>query len=85
VSVTIQGPKGVYYGGYLGGPVFKEVMSYTLQSRNIPPTGESISPYALTYKDYQKKILIQAGTKEKEGKKEKEKTRPKKVQVDAHG
>ena len=87
VSVTIQGPKGVYYGGYLGGPVFKEVMSYILQSRNIPPTEESVAPYALTYKDYQKKILIQAGTQEKETKtkKEKDKKRPKKVQVDAHG
>ena len=56
VNVTIQGPKGVYYGGYLGGPVFKEVMSYILQSKNIPPTEKAESQYALTYKDYIKKI-----------------------------
>lgn len=56
VNVTIQAPKGIYYGGYLGGPVFKEVMSYILQSRNIPPTAKADVEYALTYKDYLSKI-----------------------------
>ena len=56
VNVTIQAPKGVYYGGVLGGPVFKEVMSYILQSKNVPPTTKPEEEYALTYKDYIKKI-----------------------------
>ena len=77
VNVTIQAPKGIYYGGYLGGPVFKEVMSYILQSRNIPPTEKVEAPYALTYKDYLRKINLGENEK-KSGKKEKEK-------VDARG
>jgi cell division protein FtsI (penicillin-binding protein 3) len=60
VSVTIQGPKGAYYGGYLGGPVFKEVMSYVLESRNIPPTANPTTPYALNYEEYKKKITNEA-------------------------
>jgi cell division protein FtsI (penicillin-binding protein 3) len=40
VSVTLQNPKGgVHFGGLLGGPVFKQVMSFALQSLDIPPTG----------------------------------------------
>jgi cell division protein FtsI (penicillin-binding protein 3) len=31
ISVTIQDPKGMHWGGYLGGPVFKKVMSFVLQ------------------------------------------------------
>lgn len=76
VNVTIQGPKGVYYGGYLGGPVFKEVMSYILQSRNIPPTAKVERPYALTYKDYLRKISFEQNKKKappKSDKKDKEK------------
>jgi len=50
ISVTIQNPQGLYWGGFLGGPVFKKVMSFVLQSRNIPPTGTKIVPVALTEK-----------------------------------
>ena len=39
ISVTIQDPKGLHWGGYLGGPVFKKVMSFVLQSKGIAPTG----------------------------------------------
>ena len=38
VSVTIQAPQGMHWGGVLGGPVFKEVMSYVLEAKHIPPT-----------------------------------------------
>ena len=79
VNVTIQAPKGIYYGGYLGGPVFKEVMSYILQSRNIPPTANIETPYALTYKDYLKKIRYQEETKPQE------KHKKNRTKVDAHG
>ena len=47
ISVTIQDPKGSYYGGSLGGPVFKEVMSFVLQSEHVAPTGTKLEPVAL--------------------------------------
>ena len=50
ISVTIQDPKGFHWGGYLGGPVFKKVMSFVLQSRQIAPTGTAIVPVALDEK-----------------------------------
>ena len=48
ISVTIQAPQGLHWGGALGGPVFKKVMSFVLQSEHIPPTGTKITPLALT-------------------------------------
>jgi cell division protein FtsI (penicillin-binding protein 3) len=47
ISVTIQDPKGLHWGGALGGPVFKKVMSFVLQSKGIAPTGTKIIPVAL--------------------------------------
>ena len=54
VSVTIQDPKGMHWGGALGGPVFKKVMSFVLESKHIPPTGTKIIPVALNEKELQK-------------------------------
>ena len=51
ISVTIQDPKGLHWGGSLGGPVFKQVMSFVLQSRHIAPTGTKIIPVALNEKE----------------------------------
>ncbi|KGA19458.1 hypothetical protein GM50_5500 [freshwater metagenome] len=51
VSVTIQDPKGMHWGGYLGGPVFKKVMSFALKSKHIAPTGTQIVPIALNAKE----------------------------------
>ena len=48
ISVTIQDPKNGYYGGALGGPVFKKVMTFVLQSKHVAPTGTKILPVALT-------------------------------------
>lgn len=39
VAVSIFNPKVGRYGGVLGAPVFKQVMTYALQKRDIPPTG----------------------------------------------
>jgi len=39
VQVVLQDPKNGHYGGVLGGPVFKTVMSYSLQELKIPPSG----------------------------------------------
>ena len=50
ISVTIQDPKGMHWGGVLGGPVFKKVMSFVLQSRHIAPTGTTFMPVALNEK-----------------------------------
>jgi len=51
ISVTIQDPKGLHWGGALGGPVFKKVMSFVLQSKGIAPTGTKIIPVALNEKE----------------------------------
>jgi cell division protein FtsI (penicillin-binding protein 3) len=40
----------MHWGGYLGGPVFKKVMSFVLQSKGIAPTGTKVDPIALTEK-----------------------------------
>ena len=50
ISVTIQDPKGMHWGGYLGGPVFKKVMSFVLQSKGIAPTGVVVDLIPLTEK-----------------------------------
>jgi len=50
ISVTIQDPKGLHWGGYLGGPVFKKVMSFVLQSKGIAPTGTVVDPLPLNEK-----------------------------------
>ena len=62
INVTIQGPKGVYYGGALGGPVFKKVMSFVLQSRHIAPTGTTVVPVALNEKELKAKKAADAKT-----------------------
>jgi len=51
ISVTIQDPKGAYYGGSLGGPVFKKVMTFVLQSEHVAPTGTKVLPVALDQKE----------------------------------
>ena len=55
ISVTIQDPKGAHYGGSLGGPVFKKVMTFVLQSRHIAPTGTTVMPVALNKAEVDKK------------------------------
>ena len=57
VSVTIQDPSGMHWGGALGGPVFKKVMSFTLQSKGIAPTEGALKTYPLTEKDINKASL----------------------------
>lgn len=43
VGVFLINPRVGRYGGQLGGPVFKRVMTYALQARQVPPTGTSPS------------------------------------------
>ena len=62
VSVTIQDPKGIHWGGYLGGPVFKKVMSFVLKDQHIPPTQPATFTYALNEKDLKARIAAGAAT-----------------------
>ncbi|MQA83526.1 MAG: penicillin-binding protein 2 [Streptosporangiales bacterium] len=39
VQVVLQNPKRGHYGGVVAAPVFKDVMSFALKSRKIPPSG----------------------------------------------
>jgi cell division protein FtsI (penicillin-binding protein 3) len=48
VSVVIQNPRGQHFGGLIAAPVFKKVMSFVLQSKQIPPTPTKTIPYPLT-------------------------------------
>jgi cell division protein FtsI (penicillin-binding protein 3) len=38
VEVVLQKPQNGYYGGEVAAPVFKDVMSFALQSRRVPPS-----------------------------------------------
>jgi cell division protein FtsI (penicillin-binding protein 3) len=52
----------LHWGGALGGPVFKKVMSFVLQSRHIPPTGTKVIPVALNEKELRAKKAADAKT-----------------------
>jgi cell division protein FtsI (penicillin-binding protein 3) len=39
VAVIVQDPTYPYFGGYVAGPVFKDITTYALQELKIPPTG----------------------------------------------
>ena len=39
ISVSIQNPRNGYYGGAVAGPVFRDIMSFSLRSMSVPPTG----------------------------------------------
>ena len=54
VSVVIQNPRGQHFGGVIAAPVFKDVMSFVLQSKHIPPTNTKKIPYALNEATLQK-------------------------------
>jgi cell division protein FtsI (penicillin-binding protein 3) len=51
VEVVLQKPQKGYYGGEVAAPVFKNIMSFALQSRRVPPTG-SKSPKIRIYADH---------------------------------
>lgn len=56
ISVTIQDPKGLHWGGALGGPVFKDVMSFALKSEHVSPTGTKVIPVPLNEKELNARI-----------------------------
>lgn len=64
INVTIQAPQGIHWGGTLGGPVFKKVMSFVLQSRHVPPTGTKVIPYSLNESQVKKSEFLLAKSRE---------------------
>ena len=48
VAVIVQKPSSTYWGGYVAGPVFKDVTTYALQELKIPPTGTKAPKVTLT-------------------------------------
>ncbi len=48
IAVTLQRPVKGYYGGTVAAPVFKDVMTYALQEKQIPPTGAASPGIRLT-------------------------------------
>ena len=55
ISVTIQDPKGLHWGGLLAGPVFKKVMSFVLQNERVKPTPAAENIFALKANSLNKK------------------------------
>ena len=39
IAVSVQAPQNGYYGGAVAGPVFRDIMSFSLRSLAVPPTG----------------------------------------------
>lgn len=50
VAVALTNPRNGHYGGVLGGPVFKEVMTYALQKYRVPPSGSQRPEIPTTWK-----------------------------------
>ncbi|CAB4865200.1 unannotated protein [freshwater metagenome] len=69
ISVTIQDPKGAHYGGSLGGPVFKEVMTFVLQSEHVAPTGTKLEPVALNASQLRTQKKVEVPSKPSDNKK----------------
>lgn len=63
MSVTIQDPKNGHYGGALGGPVFKKVMTFVLQSKHVAPTGTKVLPVALNQSELKANRATQVSVK----------------------
>ena len=63
ISVTLQDPKNGHYGGALGGPVFKKVMTFVLQAEHIAPTGREFLPIAHTQAELKKTRATQIAAK----------------------
>jgi len=64
MSVTVQNPVGIYWGGYLGGPVFKSVISYALKKYRVPPTGVQLQPFPLDKKSLLDSKKVEAARQE---------------------
>ncbi|MFJ2777837.1 penicillin-binding transpeptidase domain-containing protein [Kitasatospora sp. NPDC087315] len=50
VSCVLQGPVNGHFGGQLCGPVFKQVMEFTLKTLQVPPSGSEAPNLAVEWK-----------------------------------
>jgi cell division protein FtsI (penicillin-binding protein 3) len=57
VSVAIQDPQGMHWGGALGGPVFAKVMKFVLQAKHIAPSTSKLKAYPLTEAELKKSAI----------------------------
>jgi len=62
INVTLQDPRNGHYGGALGGPVFKKVMTFVLQSKHVPPTNTVVTPVALNREELAKLKVTQVSS-----------------------
>ncbi|MGW6005150.1 peptidoglycan D,D-transpeptidase FtsI family protein [Oerskovia enterophila] len=49
VAVFLKNPRTNIFGGMVAAPVFKDLMSFTLQNRNVPPSSAVEAPYPTTW------------------------------------
>ncbi|MFF2452623.1 peptidoglycan D,D-transpeptidase FtsI family protein [Isoptericola sp. NPDC058082] len=49
VSVFLRSPQSSIYGGVVAAPVFSDLMGYTLQKMDVPPSSTPFKPYDLTW------------------------------------
>ncbi|MDB1089870.1 penicillin-binding protein 2 [Streptomyces sp. ACA25] len=49
VYCAVQDPRGDYYGGQVCGPVFQQVMEFSLKALQVPPSGEEPAVLAPTF------------------------------------
>ncbi|MEU2201182.1 penicillin-binding protein 2, partial [Isoptericola sp. NPDC019482] len=49
VSVFLRSPQSSIYGGVVAAPVFSDLMGYTLQKMDVPPSTTPFKPYPLTW------------------------------------
>ncbi|MEN5075748.1 penicillin-binding protein 2, partial [Isoptericola cucumis] len=49
VSVFLRSPQSSIYGGVVAAPVFSDLMGYTLQKRDVPPSSSGADPYELEW------------------------------------
>ena len=50
VAVALTDPHNGHFGSLLGGPVFKEVMTFALQKYRVPPSGSTRPVIPTTWK-----------------------------------
>lgn len=49
VSVFLKDPKTSIYGGDVAAPVFSDIMAFTLQHMNVPPSTQPFDPFPTTW------------------------------------
>jgi cell division protein FtsI (penicillin-binding protein 3) len=49
VSVFLKSPHSSIYGGVVAAPVFSQIMGFTLQKKDVPPSGEKGKPIKLEW------------------------------------